>query len=72
MLPDVINRLAENLDHNVDVEKIVYEKVVSFSTDKLEEILYSIMKKEFTFIEILGGVLGFFIGLIQIGLLQLQ
>ena len=71
MLPDVVNRLAENLDHNVDVEKTVYEKVVNFSSDKLEEILYSIMKKEFKFIEILGGVLGFMIGLIQIGLLQI-
>jgi len=72
MLPEMIGRLAENLDHSVDVEKTVYEKVVNFSTDKLEEILYSIMKKEFKFIEILGGVLGFMIGLIQIGLLQLQ
>lgn len=71
MLPDMINRLAENLDHNVDVEKTVYEKVVNFSSDKLEEILYSIMKKEFKFIEILGGVLGFMIGLIQLGLLQI-
>lgn len=72
MLPEVVNRLAKNLDHNMDVEKTVYEKVVNFSTDKLEEILYSIMKKEFKFIEILGGILGFMIGLIQLALLQLQ
>ena len=72
MLPDLIGRFADKIEKEVDVEKTVYEKVVSFSTDKLEDILYSIMKKEFTFIEILGGVLGFIIGLIQIALLQLQ
>lgn len=72
MLPDLINRFAEKIEKEVDVERTVYEKVVGFSSDKLEEILYSIMKKEFKFIEILGGVLGFLIGLIQIALLQLQ
>ncbi|MEM8968776.1 MAG: DUF445 family protein [Bacteroidota bacterium] len=72
MLPELIGQFANKIEKEVDVERTVYEKVVNFSTDKLEEILYSIMKKEFKFIEILGGVLGFIIGLIQIALLQLQ
>ncbi|MEM6842357.1 MAG: DUF445 family protein [Bacteroidota bacterium] len=72
MLPELIDQFANKIEKEVDVERTVYEKVVSFSTDKLEEILYSIMRKEFKFIEILGGVLGFLIGLIQIALLQLQ
>ena len=72
MLPELIGRFADRIEKEVDVEHTVYEKVVNFSTDKLEEILYSIMRKEFKFIEILGGVLGFIIGLIQIALLQLQ
>ncbi|MEM9831195.1 MAG: DUF445 family protein [Bacteroidota bacterium] len=72
MLPELIGQFANKIEKEVDVERTVYEKVVSFSTDKLEEILYSIMRKEFKFIEILGGVLGFLIGLIQIALLQLQ
>lgn len=72
MLPDLIDRFAGRIEEQIDVEKTVYEKVVNFSTDKLEGILYSIMSKEFKFIEILGGVLGFIIGLIQVGLLQLQ
>ncbi|WKN42658.1 DUF445 domain-containing protein [Tunicatimonas pelagia] len=72
MLPELIGQFANKIEKEVDVERIVYEKVVNFSSDKLEEILYSIMRKEFKFIEILGGVLGFLIGLIQIGLLQLQ
>lgn len=72
MLPELISQFADRIEREVDVERTVYEKVVNFSTDKLEEILYSIMRKEFKFIEILGGILGFIIGLIQIALLQLQ
>lgn len=72
MLPELIDRFISKIENDVDIEKTVYEKVVSFSTDKLEDILYSIMSKEFKFIEILGGVLGFMIGLIQIAILQLQ
>lgn len=72
MLPEMIDRFVTKMEKDVDVEKTVYEKVVNFSTDKLENILYSIMSKEFKFIEILGGVLGFIIGLIQIAILQLQ
>jgi len=72
MLPELISSFADRIEREVDVEKTVYDKVVNFSTDKLEEILYSIMRKEFKFIEILGGILGFMIGLIQIALLQLQ
>lgn len=72
MLPELIERFVSKIEEEVDVERTVYEKVVSFSTDKLEEILYSIMSKEFKFIEVLGGILGFIIGLIQIAILQLQ
>lgn len=70
-LPEVLHRFSTQLDQHVDVEKIVYDKVVAFSTDKLEEILFAIMKKEFRFIEIVGAVLGFVIGWAQILLMYL-
>lgn len=72
MMPEMIDHFANKIEREVDIEKTVYEKVVGFSSDKLESILYSIMSKEFRFIEVLGGVLGFIIGLIQVALLQLQ
>ncbi len=71
LLPQVINQFTEKLNAQVDVEQIVMEKVSNFSSDKLEEILNSIMKKEFFFVEILGGVLGFIIGVIQVILTML-
>jgi uncharacterized membrane protein YheB (UPF0754 family) len=52
----------------MDVKELVREKVEAFSSDKLEEILFSIMRKEFRFIEIIGAILGFLIGCIQIAL----
>jgi uncharacterized membrane protein YheB (UPF0754 family) len=66
IFPVLMKNYMTNLQHQLDLEKIVVAKVASFSTDKLESILYQIMAKEFRFVEIIGGVLGFVIGLIQV------
>lgn len=72
ILPEILDRYSTKLEKDIKVEEIVYQKVAAFSTDKLEDILYSIMSKEFKFIEILGAVLGFFIGIIQVILVLLN
>jgi uncharacterized membrane protein YheB (UPF0754 family) len=72
LLPELIATFTNKLSTQIDVEKIVTEKVSQFSSDKLEEILVSIMQKEFRFVEIIGGVLGFLIGLLQVGLTLLS
>ena len=72
ILPDILNKYSEKLEKDIDIEEIVYQKVAAFSSEKLEQILFSIMKKEFKFIEILGGILGFLIGIIQLLIIQLQ
>ena len=66
ILPLFVHNYTEKLKKSNDIEKLVYQKVTNFSSDKIEEILFSIMKKEFRFVEISGAVLGFFIGLIQL------
>lgn len=68
LLPEIISQYTDSLSKKIDIEKMVTEKVANFSSDKLEEILEAVMKKEFTFLEIIGCVLGFVIGLIQMGL----
>lgn len=68
LLPDIINQYADSLSTQVDIERMVTEKVANFSSDKLEEILKSVMKKEFWFLELVGAVLGFGIGLVQMGI----
>ena len=65
ILPQLLQRVAEELEHTLDFKEVVRSKVENFSMDKLEEILYSIMRKEFRFIEIIGAVLGFVIGILQ-------
>ncbi len=67
---ELIDKLSGELEEELDVQAIVEEKVAAFSSDKLEEILFSIMRREFKFIEVVGAVLGFFIGLMQILLLS--
>ncbi len=72
ILPDILTRYSNKLEKDIDVEDIVKQKVSAFSSAKLEDILFSIMKKEFKFIEILGAILGFLIGLIQLLILQIS
>lgn len=68
---ELIDKLSGELEEELDVHRIVEEKVAAFSSDKLEEILFSIMRREFKFVELVGAVLGFLIGLAQVLLLSL-
>jgi len=65
LLPEIISQYTDSLSKRIDIEKMVTDKVAGFSSDKLEQILESVMKKEFTFLEIIGCVLGFVIGIAQ-------
>ncbi|MCX6338240.1 MAG: DUF445 family protein [Bacteroidetes bacterium] len=66
LFPLLMTNYMGQLEKELDLEKIVVEKVSNFSSDKLEEILLAIMSKEFRFVEVIGGVLGFLIGLFQV------
>ncbi|HSK12593.1 MAG TPA: DUF445 family protein, partial [Phnomibacter sp.] len=68
LFPTLMKQYAQHLQEDLDLEKIVIEKVSNFSTDKLEEILLQIMSGEFRFVEIIGAVVGFLIGLVQVGI----
>jgi uncharacterized membrane protein YheB (UPF0754 family) len=66
LFPKVMKQYASNLKTELDLEQIVIKKVSGFSSDKLEEVLYQIMSKEFRFVEIIGAVIGFLIGAVQV------
>ncbi len=66
LFPVLMKQYMNSLENELDLEKIVTEKVGKFSSDKLEDILNQIMSTEFRFVEIIGAVLGFIIGLIQV------
>ncbi len=68
LLPEVIHQYTDSLSKKIDIEKMVTDKVANYSSDKLEEILQAVMKKEFWFLEVVAAVLGLLIGLLQMGL----
>ena len=47
-------------------QNAVENQINSLSVDELEKIVFRVAKKELRFIEIIGGVIGFIIGCLQI------
>ena len=66
LFPVLMKSYMNKLQHDLDLEKIVTEKVAGFSSRKLEDILNQITKKEFKFLEVIGGAFGLLIGLAQV------
>jgi uncharacterized membrane protein YheB (UPF0754 family) len=64
-LPDLVEQATTELESQIHIEHIVQEKIESFSPERLETLLFSMLKKEFWFIEIVGGVLGLAVGSFQ-------
>lgn len=52
-------------EENIDFSTIIKDKISNFSLDKLEEIINDLAKKELKHIEVIGAILGAFIGLVQ-------
>ena len=66
LFPVIMKNYVANLRQDLDLERIVVEKIAGFSADRLEVMLNEFLTKEFRFVEIIGAVLGFLIGLLQI------
>ena len=67
-LPKLIDNYVDKLEEKVDIYGMVQKKVNNFSDDKLEDLILAITQKEFKFIELIGAILGFFIGCLQVAL----
>lgn len=72
LIPKLMDSLADELEHNMSVKETVRAKIEAFSMDQLETVLFTLMRKEFKFIEVSGGVLGFTVGVVQAVLLSLS
>ncbi|HNB82539.1 MAG TPA: DUF445 family protein [Chitinophagaceae bacterium] len=66
LFPVLLDKMSSGMKEELDIEQLVVKKVSAFSSDKLEEILMAIMSREFRFVELIGAVLGFIIGLLQL------
>jgi uncharacterized membrane protein YheB (UPF0754 family) len=65
-IPGVIDSILEKVESKIDFREIIQKKIEQFDPSKLESIVYNIASQELKAIEILGGVLGFIVGLIQL------
>jgi uncharacterized membrane protein YheB (UPF0754 family) len=72
LFPVVLKNYVGHLREDLDLEKIVVDKIAGFSNDRLEAMLNEFLTKEFRFVEVIGAALGFLIGLLQIGMTLLM
>lgn len=63
----IIEMFSNYLEEKVNFKEIIIKNVDGFSLEKLEDITYSLAKKELKHIEVVGAVLGGIIGFFQFG-----
>ena len=68
----VLDEVEKGLAKGLDVPGLVEKKVASFAIEKLEALILDVASKELRAIEVLGGVLGVLIGLMQVGFLYVR
>jgi len=66
MGPEVMEQTVASLESSVDIEQFIRDKVSMFSTDRMEKLIQGILSTEFKFIEYVGAVVGFVVGLVQV------
>lgn len=65
MIVEMTEKLSHKVIESVDISQMVEDKLNTYDFEKLEEMTLKIAKTELKAIEILGGVIGFFIGIVQ-------
>ncbi len=63
----IIGMFSNYLEEKVSFREIIITNVDRFSLEKLEDITYSLAKKELKHIEVVGAILGGIIGFFQFG-----
>jgi uncharacterized membrane protein YheB (UPF0754 family) len=70
-LPEFMGRLVGKVEEQLDIKAVIQSKVEGFDLSKLESLIQEVSAKELKTIELLGGVLGFLVGVAQVGFLVL-
>lgn len=61
-----MDELVGEMKQNISIARIVEEKINALSLREVEKIVLDVARQELKHIEILGGILGFIIGLLQV------
>ncbi len=65
IMSEIMDTFMDNGKSTIQLAQMIEDKINEFPLDKLEQVVLNIAKEELKHIEILGGVLGFIIGLLQ-------
>ena len=69
MVHQIIRYGQDYLTREVQVSKIVEDKVNAFDLKQLEDMIWGVSSPELRFIEILGGIMGLLIGFVQVAIM---
>jgi uncharacterized membrane protein YheB (UPF0754 family) len=58
-------RFAGKLRESVDISEIVRAKVLEFETEAMESLIMAVARREFGHIQVVGGIAGAIIGIVQ-------
>ena len=70
LFPVIMKAYMQNLQKELDVEKLISEKIAAFTPDKLETMLYETMGKELRLAGLVGAAVGLIMGLVQVGIIM--
>jgi len=65
VIEESMGRFGRLMKETVSFQSIVEDRINGFSLERLEQMIMEVSSRELKHIEILGGVLGFLIGLVQ-------
>ncbi|WP_296863874.1 DUF445 family protein [Thermosyntropha sp.] len=71
LIRQVMDSGRDYLTEEVKIKQMIEDKINDYDLTQLEEMIKSVSSPELRFIEVLGGVLGLFIGLVQVLILVL-
>jgi len=63
--------IATAATNELDIKRLVRERLEGFSLEELERLIFQLARRELRHIEVLGGIIGFLVGLAQAALISL-
>jgi uncharacterized membrane protein YheB (UPF0754 family) len=66
LFPVVMSGYMNTLQNELDLEKLIAEKLAGLSSQKLEQVLRKAMNRQFRLLELAGAALGFVVGIIAV------
>ncbi|NLZ54515.1 MAG: DUF445 family protein [Thermoanaerobacteraceae bacterium] len=65
---EIKTAIAKKAKEQLNLKQLVEDKINSFDIEQLEDLIIRLSRQELKQIEVLGGVIGFFIGIIQVAI----